>query len=414
MESADAYSAQHIQAIASPHGYRDMPAPRRLACLLQILFIVGSVHAQTTTPAPDRPPDKPGFWTLIHDPDDHALDMSRWLLQHKGALLVPIIITEPAVGNGGGASAVFFRPATQSHASRDRGEHIAPNIYGFGAAKTQNGTYGGALAGEFHFRDDQWRYKGAVGKASVNLDFYTQGLVLAPRKIGYNLDGIFLFQQVSTRMGRSPLYVGLRWIYIDLDSRLNVEGNRQFFKPRDFASRASGLGPVLEYDSRDNSLTPSRGVLSTVEATFYGAGIGSDNTFQSWRAHTLGYLPLGSRLVLGLRADYRTTPGDVPFYQKPSIDLRGISYGHYQDTSVAMVEAELRWNVTRRWAALGFAGAGRAWGQRLSFDDASTRTTRGVGFRYLIASALGLYAGVDWAWSHDDHAWYLQVGSAWR
>lgn len=354
------------------------------------------------------------IWQLMRDPEDGAFDMSRWLLQHKGALVVPIVITEPAVGNGGGAAIAFFKPARQSEASKERGERIPPDIYGFGAAKTQNGTYGAAVAGEFHFRDDRWRYKGAIGKASANLDFYTKGLFLGPRKIGYNLDGVFSFQQVSRRLGHMPIYVGVRWIYIDLDSRLNVEGNRRFFEPRDFASRASGLGAIVEYDSRDNTLTPSRGVLSVLDATFYGAGIGSDNTFQSWRAHTLGYVPIGSRLVLGLRADFRTEPGDVPFYQLPSVDLRGISYGRFQDRSVGMLEAELRWNVTKRWATVAFGGAGRAWGKRASFADADTATTKGVGFRYLLASALGLYAGVDWAWSKDDHAWYIQVGSAWR
>jgi outer membrane protein assembly factor BamA len=383
-----------------------------------ISLMLGCLAALTSAYvlADDAPPPakKESFWQLIHDPDDHAIDMSRWLLQHKGALIVPIIITEPAVGNGGGASAVFFQPAKQSQASKDSGEHIPPNIYGFGAAKTQNGTYGAVAAGEFHFRDDQWRYKGAVGKASANLDFYTKGLFLGPRKIGYNLDGWFSFQQVSRRLGSLPLYIGARWIYIDLDSSLNVEGNRQFFKPRDFASRASGLGPVIEWDTRDNTLTPSRGLLATAESTFYAPGLGSDNTFQSYRAHVLGYVPMGPRFVLGLRADYRTAPGSTPFYQLPSIDLRGISYGRYQDRSVGVLEAELRWNMTHRWAALAFGGAGRAWGRRTSFDDASTETTKGVGFRYLIASALGLYAGVDWAWARDDHAWYLQVGSAWR
>jgi hypothetical protein len=364
-------------------------------------------------PGKDAPP-KETFWQLLHDPQDHAIDMSRWLLQHKGALIVPIIITEPAVGNGGGASAVFFRPATQSEESKAKGERIPPNIYGFGAAKTQNGTYGAVAAGEFHFRDDRWRYKGAVGKVSANLDFYSKGLFVGPRKIGYNLDGWFSFQQVQYKLGDMPLYVGARWLYIDLNSSLNVEGNRQFFKPRDFPTKASGAGPVLEIDTRDNTLTPSRGVLATLEGTFYGPGIGSDNTFQAWRTHVLDYIPLGPRFVLGLRADYRTAPGDTPFFQLPSIDLRGISYGRYQDRSVGMVEAELRWNVTKRWAAVAFGGAGRAWGRRNSFDDAPTETTKGVGFRYLIARALGLYAGVDWAWARDDHAWYLQIGSAWR
>ena len=39
---------------------------------------------------------KESLWQLMHDPNDHAIDMSRWLLQHKGALIVPIVITEPA------------------------------------------------------------------------------------------------------------------------------------------------------------------------------------------------------------------------------------------------------------------------------------------------------------------------------
>ena len=35
------------------------------------------------------------------DPQDGAFDASEHLLQHRGALPVPIVITEPAVGAGG-------------------------------------------------------------------------------------------------------------------------------------------------------------------------------------------------------------------------------------------------------------------------------------------------------------------------
>jgi hypothetical protein len=383
---------------------------------LSLALAAATVSAQSLdAPAPAATvAPKESLWSLLHDPKDHKIDMSRWLLQHKGVLIVPIIVTEPAVGNGGGAAAVFFRPASQSDASKESGERIPPDIYGFGALKTQNGTNGYGFAGEFHFDDDTWRYKGALGKASVNLDFYTKGILLGPRKIGYNLDGVFSFQQVSRRLGSQPMYLSLRWIYIDLDSHLNVQGNRQFFQPRDFAEKSSGLGLVYEYDSRDNTLTPSKGWLSMIDGTFYSPSMGSDNTYQAYRAHTLAYFPIGSAWVLAARGDYRSVHGDTPFYQLPSIDLRGISYGRYQNTSVGMIEAELRWNMTSRWAVLAFSGAGRAWGRQLDFGDASTEVTKGVGFRYLLARQLGLYAGVDWAWSQDDHAYYLQVGSAWR
>jgi hypothetical protein len=376
--------------------------------------VQASPAATTVSADHKKAATKESWWSLMHDPKDGNLDMSRWLLQHKGALLVPIIITEPAVGNGGGVAAVFFHPPSQSQESRDAGERIPPDIYGVAAMKTENGSNAYGLGGTFHFDDDRWRYKGGIGKASFNLDYYTQGQLLAPQKIGYNLDGIFSSQQVSRRLGGSNIYLSARWVYLDIDSRLNIPGNDQFFKSSDFSKVASGVGPLLEYDSRDNTLTPSSGWLSMIEATYYSPTFGGDNTFQSYRTHTLGYLPLGSEWVLGLRADYRAARGDVPFYQLPSIDLRGISYGRYQNLNVAMVEAELRWNFTSRWAALAFTGAGRAWGRNIDFGNAGTESTEGVGIRYLIARQLGMYVGVDSAWGPGEHTYYLQVGSAWR
>ena len=38
-----------------------------------------------------------------------------------------------------------------------------------------------------------------------------------------------------------------------------------------------------------------------------------------------------------------------------------------------------------------------------------------IGFvRYLIARAVGLYVGLDYARSEDDEAFYIQVGNGWR
>ena len=42
------------------------------------------------------------FWSQFRDPQDGALDVSEWLASKTGFLPVPIIITEPAVGLGGG------------------------------------------------------------------------------------------------------------------------------------------------------------------------------------------------------------------------------------------------------------------------------------------------------------------------
>jgi hypothetical protein len=48
------------------------------------------------------------------DPVDGPLDLSAFLERAAGFLPVPLIVTDPAVGYGGGLLAMFIRPATRS------------------------------------------------------------------------------------------------------------------------------------------------------------------------------------------------------------------------------------------------------------------------------------------------------------
>ena len=75
--------------------------------------------------------------------------------------------------------------------------------------------------------------------------------------------------------------------------------------------------------------------------------------------------------------------------------MRGIPVARYQDENVALVEAELRWNATPRWALVAFAGSGRTWGTTENFGDGESASAWGGGFRRLIARRLGIYAGID-------------------
>jgi len=143
-------------------------------------------------------------------------------------------------------------------------------------------------------------------------------------------------------------------------------------------------------------------------------GFGSDVSFRTYRAYVFTFAPLGKELVLGGRLDGRAARGDVPFYQLPYIELRGIPAARYQDENTFVAEAELRWSMTHRWALVGFGGGGRVWGRRTSFSDVDTLWSKGLGFRYLLSRRMGIYAGLDYANGPEDHAIYIQVGSAWR
>jgi hemolysin activation/secretion protein len=170
----------------------------------------------------------------------------------------------------------------------------------------------------------------------------------------------------------------------------------------------------FEHDSRDNFFTASSGWNCYLESMFYSPDFGSDRKYELYRANAVGYTPLGEQFVLGGRVDARASRGDVPFYQLPYLDMRGIPVARYQDENVALVEAELRWNVTPRWALLAFAGTGRTWGTSEHFDDGDSASAWGGGFRRLVARRLGLYMGIDVAIGPEETAFYIQAGSAWR
>ncbi len=352
------------------------------------------------------------------DPEDGKLDLSEWLLDHKGFLPVPIIVTEPAVGYGGGVALAFFRESLRDTAERSKesGRRAPPDIFAVGALATENGTKGAAVGGQWTFRDGRYLYRGGVADVSIHLDFYGIGGQLPGSidKVGYKLSGFGSFQQGMVRLGDSDTYAGIRWIYIDLSASLDVAAGDIGLSPRQTAKRSSGAGVAIEHDSRDNIFTPNRGWIGALEATFYSPEIGSGNTFQAYRGHVFDYRQLSRDWILGLRVDGRLARGDVPFYMLPFIDMRGIPAARYQDANIAVLEAEARYNLDERWAVVGFLGTGRAWGDRISFEDADRPISGGLGFRYLLARRLGLYAGMDFAKSTVDRAFYITVGNGWR
>ena len=348
----------------------------------------------------------------FRDPKDNSLDLSDYLLNHKGFLPVPTVITEPAVGYGGGLGLLFFDEsmAEAGAKAKETGVMQPPNITGLGAAGTENGTWGVGLM-HFHTWDgDRIRYLGALGKTSLKTDYY--GLLDQARS--YQLDGTFLMQQVLFRLGDTHWYIGPRYTWFDATATFTGDVAQELPDP----SRGVKIGKaglVVDYDSRDNMFFPNKGTYAELEAQYARGALGSSRDFDTYNARGYTWLPLDNhRFVLGLRAAGKFTSGDVPFYAQPSVEQRGVQKGRYQDKNAVMAETELRWNATERWSYLGFLGAGKAYGHWKSFSDAETPVAIGAGFRYLVARKLGIAMGIDAAHSRDQNAWYVEVGSAWR
>jgi len=389
----------------------------RFFLLFAIGFFSFSALANTTN-STNAPPQKMSITQKLMDPEDGHFDLSQWLGTAKGFLPVPIFITEPAVGLGGGLALVFFHDSLKNRAEQAKEKNSdgtpkrvsPPSMTGVAGFATENGTWGGGL---FHlgiWNDDSIRYLGALAYASINYDYY--GLLNHPRPI--TVDGLFLLQQVTFRLGESDFFAGVNYKFIST----TAQGNSGISLPPPAGNglevQSGGASAIIEYDSRDNIFTPNRGLSSKAEWTHFDGWLGSDNTFEQLSFKNRFWHPLTKNLILGVRGDLSSTTGDAPFYMLPFIQIRGIPAMRYQGEHVLTTEVEVRWDVTPRWSLIGFAGAG--WATRNDFNDlfrADTHPAGGLGFRYLTARLFNLRSGIDIAFSEEDSTIYFVTGTAW-
>jgi hypothetical protein len=358
------------------------------------------------------------FFDRFIDPYDGKFDTSNWLLKHKGFLPVPIIITEPAVGYGGGATLLFFHPQEEEpnqEKSRDTGKKkpLPPSISGIMGLATENDTW---VFGGFHsgnWKKDHIRYTGALFYPSVNLTFYGGGdTPIFDNGLDYNLEGWLLFQKILFRIKETNFFLGPKLLYYNIDSEFKLMAPVDTWQ---LNLESYGLGLHATYDSRDNIFTPNSGIKADISTTFFR--VENDSTgsrdYQLTDAASKIYWQLFPDIVLGWRMHGGFGSGDLPFFALPHIDLRGIPAMNYQGENILVTEVETRWNVNERWSLVFFGGGGRAADSLGDFSESDNKWAGGTGFRYLMARMLGLYTGVDIAWGPDDHAVYLQVGSAW-
>ena len=363
-----------------------------------------------------------GSMGIFMDPEDGFFDTSDWLLERKGFLPVPIIITEPAVGYGGGAGVFFFHDSIGHKISKamkkeEQGKLTRlqpPSISGVFGFKTENGTWG---AGGMHFgswKGDRIRYLGGGGIFSVNLKYYgrDEGSWFE-NGLDYNLDLWGVLQDMKFRMGDSDVFVGGRVVYSDTTSTFAFGDNIPGIYRWELDFRDIGLGLVFQYDSRDNIFTPNQGVNTNISAMFYnGEGLLSNTReYQITEATSRAYWTVRPDLILGWRVEGNFSFGDVPFYSLPFINLRGIPAARYQGDHVLETELEVRYQLTERWSLLPFGGVGMTAKSLDEFGSSRARWAGGMGFRYLIARKLRLQSGIDIARGPEGWAFYIQVGS---
>ena len=392
---------------------------RALVVMVLLLALTPCRGGETVNPPADeanasnasQPPAQRTGRSRFIDPEDGQLDVGDFLAQPRAFLPIPIIVTEPAVGYGGGALGIFLRPRTQA------GEQgwARPNISAIGAVGTQNGTWAAFAGDASRWMEGRLKTLAGAGSGRINLDFYGLGTTEseAEQKVRYSLNFTGAVAQANWQLApQSPWSLGIRYGLADLEPVLRDEPI--------FPGLADGVHlrisaptAIVEYDSRDNLFTPTRGVYAESSWLASREGLGASVDFDRFEQVLIGWYPAAPAWTLGARGNYAWSSSSTPFFLRPYVALRGVPAFRYQGDSAASAEAEVRWQFSGRWSAVAFAGAGKARTEKEAFSSTQNVTSGGLGFRYEIARRFGLHVGMDIAHSSGTTAVYLQFGSAW-
>jgi len=215
------------------------------------------------------------------DPKDGALDTSQWLIERKGFLPVPILVTEPAVGYGAGAALLFFHESVKDAEKRKVADEDAmlslpPSVSAVAGAYTENNSW---FVGGGHFgswRDDSIRYTGGLGGGSLKLKFYGIGgnPILDDKPLKFTIDAIFFVQEMKFRIMGSKFFIGGRYSYLTSENTFNISETIPQIPDVQLDSKTAGFTALLNYDTRDNIFTPNRGHNAYFDFGVYDEALG--------------------------------------------------------------------------------------------------------------------------------------------
>lgn len=327
--------------------------------------------------------------------------------RHGNWVIVPIPVANPTVGNGLQVAALYLH-------AKDPGNPAAPsNTSGIGVMATDTGS---RLAGAFHdgsYADDRVRVNAFAGSGKFKLEFFGIGDagVTSDRALPYEMKGTIAQVRGAARLpGTKAWFAGLTYLYVDATLTVLASQVAPPLPDLPLSLRNAGFGPHLSYDTRDSNYYATRGQYLVASWMKFSSDWGGDSSFDKGDVAYNAYIPVSSQSVWALRGRLQTSSRDTPFYQLPTLDMRGFSRDRYRDNYSLSATAEWRHRFAPRWGMAAFVEAGQVAPDISALGSMRTITSVGGGVRWRASADRDLNVGIDFAVSTDDRAVFLQIG----
>ncbi len=187
--------------------------------------------------------------------------------------------------------------------------------------------------------------------------------------------------------------------------------------PGSSGGAVSGLGLLMNWDSRDSIFFPTKGSFHQFSVTSYGQALGSDFSFSQFSLDARKYFSLSASQVLGLEARVAFETGNPPFWAMSLLGgdsiMRGYYLGRYRDKNMISWQVEYRWTpAVWRLGVVAFLGFGDVADKVANFRLDEFKYSLGFGLRYVLNKEQHLNIRLDFGFGNGNSGVYLTGGEA--
>ncbi|MDP2580386.1 BamA/TamA family outer membrane protein [Shimia thalassica] len=316
-------------------------------------------------------------------------------------VVAPIPFNNPLIGAGLAIGAGYLFQAD---------EDSNTSVLGLGALHSDNGTTAYGLSGSLAWDHNTWQLSATIAEADLNYDLYVLGLPVPLNQKGILFSGELLY-------GVTPdLSFGGKLRYLDTTISSGNSSALPISVSPDADLETVNLSFLARWDTRENTLYPVQGHILDFEL-MAGEVLNSASTRQYGKAvlNFSAYRQVHEKTVVAARVTTCAASTDSPFFDLCSLGgtdaFRGFSSMQYLGPRSLSAQIEVRQNLSERFRAVAFAGAGMTGQEFTSLNAGGVHVAGGLGMRFKLSKKFDADFSIDF--SHNDEGenlTYIYVG----
>lgn len=228
------------------------------------------------------------------------------------------------------------------------------------------------------------------------------------------------FEHLLYRNIFDKLYAGVGFrVASNFNIEIEEDGLLQSEQPIGIlANQAVGLDIGLMFDSRNNVLSTTHGILAEFRQRFHKKWLGSDFDYIVGELDIRSYWqPFTSRRdIIAWQLYGYFSDGETPFTELASLGgdmiMRGYYEGRYLDNHLLTTQIEYRFPIWRDLGAVAFAGIGDVANHFQDFNVPDIKYSIGAGLRYALIPEENLNIRFDFAVGKETTNFYINISEA--